>query len=64
MGSGALDKLVWDDLRFFAEVAQQGSLSAAARALGVDHVTVGRRLQRLEAMLCRHLFDRRVAVST
>lgn len=59
MGSGALDKLVWDDLRFFAEVAQQGSLSAAARALGVDHATVGRRLQRLEAMLCRPLFDRR-----
>jgi molybdate transport repressor ModE-like protein len=59
MGSGALDKLVWDDLRFFAEVAQKGSLSAAARALGVDHATVGRRVQRLEAMLGRTLFDRR-----
>jgi molybdate transport repressor ModE-like protein len=59
MVSKESDKLVWDDLRFFAEIAQQGSLSAAARVLGVDHATVGRRLQRLEAMLGRPLFDRR-----
>jgi hypothetical protein len=41
----------WDDLRFFLAVARTGSLSAASRALGVGHVTVGRRIALLEEFL-------------
>src|SRR5262249_7962660 len=41
----------WDDVRFFLAVARMGSLSAAARALGVGHVTVGRRVAALEKRL-------------
>ena len=41
----------WDDVRFFLAVARTGSLSAAARALGVGHVTVGRRITALEKRL-------------
>src|SRR5262245_35856255 len=41
----------WDDVRFFLAVARAGSLSAAARALGVGHVTVGRRMALLEKRL-------------
>jgi DNA-binding transcriptional LysR family regulator len=38
----------WDDVRFFLAVARAGSLSGAARALGVGHVTVGRRITLLD----------------
>jgi len=41
----------WDDVRFFLAVARTGSLSAAARTLGVGHVTVGRRVALLEKRL-------------
>jgi DNA-binding transcriptional LysR family regulator len=41
----------WDDVRFFLAVTRTGSLSAAARALGVGHVTVGRRIALLENRL-------------
>ena len=41
----------WDDVRFFLAVARAGSLSAAARALRVGHVTVGRRIALLEKQL-------------
>lgn len=49
----------WDDLRHFAAFARDGSLSAAARRLGVDHATVARRIQALEAALGVKLVDRR-----
>lgn len=48
----------WDDLQFFLAVASQGSISAAARGLGVNHSTVLRRLASLEAHLGSRLFDR------
>ncbi len=48
----------WDDLRFFLEIARAGSLSAAGRSLGVNHSTVGRRLDALEADLGARLFRR------
>src|SRR5215471_15566471 len=48
----------WDDLRFFLAVARTGSLSAAARALGVGHVTVGRRIALLEKRLGVTLLNR------
>jgi DNA-binding transcriptional LysR family regulator len=41
----------WDDVRFFLAVARAGSLSGAARVLGVGHVTVGRRIALLEKRL-------------
>lgn len=49
----------WTDLRFFLELARAGTLSAAARRLGVEHSTVSRRIHRLEADLRMPLFDRR-----
>lgn len=48
----------WNDLRFFLEVARIGTLSGAARALGTDHATVGRRISALEHGLGRTLFHR------
>jgi DNA-binding transcriptional LysR family regulator len=41
----------WQDLLHFAVLARTGSLSAAARELGVDHATVGRRVASLERSL-------------
>jgi DNA-binding transcriptional LysR family regulator len=49
----------WDDLRFFSTFAREGSLAAAARALGVEHATVARRIASLEAALALKLVDRR-----
>ncbi|MGO9603875.1 MAG: LysR family transcriptional regulator [Candidatus Binataceae bacterium] len=51
-------KWEWDDIRFFLATAREGSLSGAARALGVDHVTVGRRLAALEEQLGAKLLNR------
>jgi DNA-binding transcriptional LysR family regulator len=48
----------WQDLRFLAALARVGSLSAAARELGVDHATVGRRVAALERDLSLRLIDR------
>ena len=38
----------WDNLRYVLTVAEHGSLSAAARALGVNHATVLRRVSAFE----------------
>ncbi|HKN00854.1 MAG TPA: LysR family transcriptional regulator [Candidatus Binataceae bacterium] len=51
-------KWEWDDIRFFLAIARESSLSGAARALGVDHVTVGRRLAALEGQLGAKLLNR------
>jgi DNA-binding transcriptional LysR family regulator len=48
----------WDDVRFFLAVARGGSLSGAARTLGVGHVTVGRRIAFLERRLGVTLLNR------
>lgn len=48
----------WQDIHYFAVLAEAGSLSAAARALGVDHVTVGRRVAALEQALALRLVER------
>lgn len=50
--------MAWDDIRFFLALARSGSLSAAARALQVEHSTVARRVEQLEARLRVRLFDR------
>ena len=48
----------WDHLRFFGELARNGSMAAAARRLGVEHTTVSRRIQALEKQLGAVLFAR------
>ncbi len=48
----------WDDLRFMLAVAEQGSVSAAARVLGVNHATVLRRIAAFEARHGGEIFDR------
>jgi DNA-binding transcriptional LysR family regulator len=48
----------WDDLQYLMEAVRHGSLSAGARALGVDHATMGRRIRRLEKTLGRAVIDR------
>lgn len=48
----------WDDLRVFLALVRAGSLSAAARDLGVEHTTVARRVDALERDLGVALFER------
>lgn len=47
----------WDDLKFFLELARQKRLNHAGRKLGVDHTTVARRIEQLEASLRCRLFE-------
>lgn len=49
----------WEDIRVFLALARHGSLSAAARALGVNHATVSRRIQSLEEAMGESLVERR-----
>jgi DNA-binding transcriptional LysR family regulator len=49
----------WEDLRHFEALARLGTLSTAARVLGVEHATVARRVARLEADSGMKLIDRR-----
>jgi DNA-binding transcriptional LysR family regulator len=47
----------WDDLRYFLELARSRRLARAGRKLGVDHTTVGRRIELLERALGCRLFE-------
>jgi DNA-binding transcriptional LysR family regulator len=49
----------WDDLRFCLAVMRNGTVSSAAKQLGVDHATIIRRIDRLEKSLGAKLFSRR-----
>jgi DNA-binding transcriptional LysR family regulator len=49
----------WENLRYLAALARFGSLSAAARAMNVEHATIARRVAALEAGLGLRLLDRR-----
>lgn len=48
----------WDDQRIFLAVLEEGSLSGAARRLGLSHPTVRSRIEALEADLGTLLFTR------
>lgn len=48
----------WDDTKIFLAVQREGTLRGAARAVGVDQATVGRRLTALEQALGATLFLR------
>lgn len=52
------NKLSWDDMCLVHAIAESGTLSGAARALGVSHPTVFRRLNRLERKMGVRFFDR------
>jgi DNA-binding transcriptional LysR family regulator len=56
--SSESQRLQWDDIRYFLELARVGSLSGAARKLSVEHSTVARRIEALEQSLEVRLFDR------
>ncbi len=48
----------WGDLQTILSIARNGSLSAAARQLGLSQSTLSRRLQAIETRLDRQLFER------
>lgn len=47
----------WDDLRIFLAVARARKIAPAARLLGIDATTIGRRLTRLSQSLQADLFE-------
>lgn len=48
----------WDDVRMFLAVARSGQILGAARRLQLNHATVARRLDQLEAALGARLLER------
>lgn len=52
----------WDNAKFFLAIARAGTLRGAAKLLGVDQATVGRRLAALEDELSAKLFLRTPAL--
>ena len=53
-----MQSLNWNDVRAFLAIAEAGQIGDAARRLGVDPTTLGRRLKRLEAHLDIRLLER------
>lgn len=53
-----MHRLQWDDLQYVLAVAEAGSLSSAARILGVHHATVLRRISTFEAFYGIKIFER------
>jgi DNA-binding transcriptional LysR family regulator len=51
--------LDWGDIRVFLALARHGTLSAAARAISVNHTTIARRVRALEAKMGEKLVERR-----
>lgn len=49
----------WDDLRLFLAVARTGSISGAAKQLGVQHSTISRRIRQFEQKLGTRLLERK-----
>jgi DNA-binding transcriptional LysR family regulator len=58
MNGANMHTMNWDDLRYCLAVAKEGSVTAAARKLAVNHTTVSRRITALEQELEAKLFDR------
>lgn len=48
----------WDDLRYFLAAFRHRTMAGAARELGCEHTTVGRRIAALESALATSLFTR------
>ncbi|MDO1581084.1 LysR family transcriptional regulator [Rhizobium oryzicola] len=49
----------WDNVRIFLAVAREGQLLSASRRLGLNHATLGRRINALEAHLRTRLLIRK-----
>jgi molybdate transport repressor ModE-like protein len=49
----------WEDVRVFLALARHGTLSAAARAISVNHATIARRVRALEKLMGEKLVERR-----
>jgi DNA-binding transcriptional LysR family regulator len=54
----SLSSLDWSLIQSFLAVAEEGSLSAAARRLGASQPTLGRQIQQIETQLGISLFHR------
>lgn len=54
-----LTMMNWENVRYFLALAEAGTLSGAARLLEVEHATVARRVESLEAEVGLKLIDRR-----
>jgi DNA-binding transcriptional LysR family regulator len=54
----AANNLAWDDMRLVLAIGRAGTLAGAARALGLNHSTVFRRLGALEGRIGVRLFER------
>jgi len=52
------NEMNWEDLRYFLELAHQGTLQAAADRLGVSHTSVYQRIRALQDQLGTRLFER------
>ncbi len=48
----------WNSLKFFIAIAENGSLSAAAKVLGINHSTAFRRINAFEKEIGGRLFER------
>jgi len=53
-----MDRLNWDDVRLFLALARDGTLSGAARQLGLGVATLSRRIDRMEQVMRVPLFLR------
>ncbi|GLK43942.1 MULTISPECIES: LysR family transcriptional regulator [Novosphingobium] len=47
----------WNDYQTFLAIAREGQMARAARSMGIDATTAGRRLRRLEARMGQILFE-------
>lgn len=56
-----MQNMDWNDIQFCLAVVREGSVTAAARSLDVNHTTVSRRISALEKQLDVRLFDRSTA---
>jgi DNA-binding transcriptional LysR family regulator len=55
---GKRDEIDWNDFRYFLAAVRAGTLAGAARALEVEHSTIGRRLTALEQAIGAALVTR------
>ena len=53
-----MERLNWDDIRLFLALAREGTLSNAARSLGIGVATISRRIDRIEHAIGLPLFLR------
>ena len=53
-----MDRLNWDDIRLFLALVREGTLTGAARQLGLGVATMSRRIERMEQVMAVPLFLR------